>query len=108
MAAPYTVRLGYLQRPGPFAVDLYVCPPGIRTVVRDFVCYHSSAAAQTFLSVRIAPPGDSVYAIALCLSGALQLQHFELRQALSPGDVLVVTTTDTAPQLAVTGYELTL
>lgn len=107
MARAYTTRLGYLQRTGPFTVDLYECPADTRTVIRDFVCYHTLEGRKTFISVRTAGTG-LIYAVALAAPGAQSLAHFELRQAMDPGDVLMVISDDSSPQLAVTGYELSL
>lgn len=107
MAFAYTARVGYLQRAGPFDVELAIVPVGRVWVVRDLVGRGFDSDAELHFYVHT--QGGQTYTLAIWKLASGESRHLDLRQALPAGDSIRVGYTGTAgTNLAVTVYDLTV
>jgi hypothetical protein len=103
---PYTKRLHIRNAPVTGNETIYTCPVGFTTIVRDIVLYRS-ATTGTFLWITLlAGPGAMLYSSTI--GGTEKYDRVELRQAMNPGDTLVLTSDWPDIQMLITGYVLTL
>lgn len=107
MAKVYTVRFGALARTAPGAIQVYVAPEGMTSVLRDLIIWNRDSIVAT-IGAWIQSPGGSAY--LLCWSNTAEHDTavtFQGRQVLLPDDSLFLYSSSSAWNGLATGYELT-
>ena len=106
MADVYTRRIARVrQGPANITVTLFVAPAGGTVVIRDVLVSNVGATAG-YVQLALKSAGSSV---AMYIHNAVAVgrsEHLETRQAMAPGEELVLTTNGSEMAVVVTGYFL--